>query len=61
MMFTMPGLSKATRNFSPSNNIRQGGFGTVYKGNLKDGTMVAIKRAKKVHKLVTSLNQGLVS
>ena len=60
-MFTMPGLNKATGNFSASNNIGQGGFGTFYKGNLKDGNMDAIKRAKKVHKLVTSLNQGLVN
>lgn len=47
MTFTISGLSKATGNFSPSNKIGQGGFGTVYKGKLKDGTLVAIKRAKK--------------
>lgn len=47
MTFTMTDLSKATGNFSPNNKIGQGGFGTVYKGKLKDGTLVAIKRAKK--------------
>ncbi|KAH9324749.1 hypothetical protein KI387_004927 [Taxus chinensis] len=47
MTFTMGELSKATGNFSPNNKIGQGGFGTVYKGKLKDGTLVAIKRAKK--------------
>ncbi|GLJ41736.1 hypothetical protein SUGI_0863750 [Cryptomeria japonica] len=47
MIFTMTELSKATGNFSPNNKIGQGGFGTVYKGKLKDGTLVAIKRAKK--------------
>ncbi|XP_062090373.1 calmodulin-binding receptor-like cytoplasmic kinase 2 [Humulus lupulus] len=44
---TMEGIYKVTRNFSPSFKIGQGGFGTVYKGRLADGTTVAIKRAKK--------------
>lgn len=46
--FTMEDILKATRNFSPSFKIGQGGFGTVYKGRLEDGTVVAVKRAKKV-------------
>ncbi|KAH6817938.1 calmodulin-binding receptor-like cytoplasmic kinase 2 [Perilla frutescens var. hirtella] len=46
--FTMEEILKATKNFSPSFKIGQGGFGTVYKGHLEDGTMVAIKRAKKI-------------
>eukprot|EP00250_Pteridium_aquilinum_P010058 c19125_g1_i1 orf=308-1588(+) len=45
--FTITELIKATSNFSPSLKIGQGGFGTVYKGKLKDGRFVAIKRAKK--------------
>ncbi|XP_057510372.1 calmodulin-binding receptor-like cytoplasmic kinase 2 isoform X1 [Actinidia eriantha] len=45
--FTMTEIVKATRNFSPTFKIGQGGFGTVYKGRLEDGTLVAIKRAKK--------------
>ncbi|OAY62266.1 calmodulin-binding receptor-like cytoplasmic kinase 2 isoform X2 [Manihot esculenta] len=45
--FTMEEIYKATRNFSPSFKIGQGGSGTVYKGRLEDGTVVAIKRAKK--------------
>ncbi|KAG7990458.1 hypothetical protein I3843_02G026000 [Carya illinoinensis] len=45
--FTMEDILKATRNFSPSFKIGQGGFGTVYKGRLEDGTVVAVKRAKK--------------
>lgn len=48
VIFTMDEIYKATRNFSPSFKIGQGGFGTVYKGRLQDGTLVAIKRAKKV-------------
>ncbi|MCD9643111.1 Calmodulin-binding receptor-like cytoplasmic kinase 2 [Datura stramonium] len=45
--FTMEDIYKATKNFSPSLKIGQGGFGIVYKGHLQDGTIVAIKRAKK--------------
>ncbi|TYH99989.1 hypothetical protein ES332_A11G102900v1 [Gossypium tomentosum] len=47
MKFTIEEIFKATRNFSPAFKIGQGGFGTVYKGKLDDGTLVAIKRAKK--------------
>ncbi|KAF7115924.1 hypothetical protein RHSIM_RhsimUnG0044600 [Rhododendron simsii] len=36
-------LRTATDDFHPSNKIGQGGFGTVYKGILKDGTKVAVK------------------
>ncbi|KAM3287455.1 calmodulin-binding receptor-like cytoplasmic kinase 2 isoform X2 [Capsicum chacoense] len=45
--FTMEDIYKATKNFSPSLKIGQGGFGIVYKGCLVDGTVVAVKRAKK--------------
>lgn len=44
----MTGIQKATKNFSPNLKIGQGGFGTVYKGKLDDGMVVAIKRARKV-------------
>ncbi|OMP00376.1 hypothetical protein COLO4_12735 [Corchorus olitorius] len=47
MKFTIEEIFKATRNFSPAFKVGQGGFGTVYKGRLDDGTFVAIKRAKK--------------
>ncbi|XVE59368.1 hypothetical protein DITRI_Ditri05aG0041000 [Diplodiscus trichospermus] len=40
-------ICKATGNFSAENKIGEGGFGTVYKGRLKDGSVVAVKRAKK--------------
>ena len=48
--FTLPEIQKATKNFSPNLKIGQGGSGTVYKGQLSDGTLVAVKRAKKVCK-----------
>lgn len=41
-------VARATRNFSPSLQIGEGGFGTVYRAQLDDGQVVAIKRAKKV-------------
>nr|GEX73123.1 jacalin-like lectin domain-containing protein [Tanacetum cinerariifolium] len=38
-------IISATNNFSRENNIGQGGFGAVYKGQLQpSGTMVAVKR-----------------
>ncbi|KAM1376758.1 hypothetical protein PS1_038742 [Malus domestica] len=36
-------LRNATENFGPANKIGEGGFGSVYKGRLKDGTMAAVK------------------
>ncbi|XP_076940590.1 cold-responsive protein kinase 1-like [Bidens hawaiensis] len=36
-------LQVATGNYRPENKIGQGGFGSVYKGTLKDGLVVAIK------------------
>ncbi|KAG5100903.1 hypothetical protein JHK82_045955 [Glycine max] len=45
--FTMEEIFRVTRNFSPSFKIGQGGFGAVYRAKLLDGTVVAVKRAKK--------------
>ncbi|GFZ01643.1 phosphate transporter 4;3 [Actinidia rufa] len=45
--FSIEEIFKATDNFSSANKIGEGGFGTVYKGKLKDGSLVAIKRARK--------------
>ncbi|PQQ08617.1 calmodulin-binding receptor-like cytoplasmic kinase 3 [Prunus yedoensis var. nudiflora] len=42
-------IAKATRNFSQSQQVGEGGFGTVYKARLDDGQVVSIKRAKKEH------------
>ncbi|KAJ8749710.1 hypothetical protein K2173_012261 [Erythroxylum novogranatense] len=46
-IFSIDDILKATQNFSQPNKIGTGCFGTVYKGKLKDGSLVAIKRAKK--------------
>ncbi|EXC37762.1 putative receptor protein kinase TMK1 [Morus notabilis] len=37
-------LRKATKDFAPENELGRGGFGTVYKGELEDGTEIAVKR-----------------
>lgn len=45
--FSLPELLAATDNFNPENIIGKGGFAEVYKGSLKDGKFVAIKRLIK--------------
>ncbi|KAJ6817192.1 receptor protein kinase TMK1-like [Iris pallida] len=37
-------LRSMTNDFSSENEIGRGGFGVVYKGELHDGTMIAVKR-----------------
>jgi len=40
-------MASATKEFSDSAQIGQGGYGRVFKGLLPDGTVVAIKRAQE--------------
>ncbi|KAL7213369.1 hypothetical protein ACSBR2_015983 [Camellia fascicularis] len=40
-------IKAATGNFSDSNKLGQGGFGTVYKGILSDGKEIAVKRLSR--------------
>ncbi|GLJ24929.1 hypothetical protein SUGI_0477080 [Cryptomeria japonica] len=42
--FKIDEIKAATDNFSRRNLIGQGGFGTVYKGTLPDGQIIAVKR-----------------
>ncbi|KAG5020435.1 hypothetical protein JHK87_016290 [Glycine soja] len=43
-IFTLRQIKAATNNFSKANKIGEGGFGPVYKGNLSDGTIIAVKQ-----------------
>ncbi|XP_027342403.1 cold-responsive protein kinase 1 isoform X2 [Abrus precatorius] len=42
-LYTYKELRNATEEFSPANKIGEGGFGSVYKGRLKNGKYAAIK------------------
>ncbi|KAL5565241.1 hypothetical protein UlMin_028405 [Ulmus minor] len=42
-LYTYKELRIATEDFLPANKIGEGGFGSVYKGQLKDGKIAAIK------------------
>ncbi|CAN1139578.1 Receptor-like serine/threonine-protein kinase SD1-8 [Linum perenne] len=46
-LFDVASIASATNNFSSANVLGQGGFGRVYKGILKDGQEVAVKRMSK--------------
>ncbi|KAM0042758.1 putative protein kinase RLK-Pelle-DLSV family [Helianthus debilis subsp. tardiflorus] len=52
-LFSLAEISKATNDFSINNKLGQGGFGPVYKGVLKEGQEIAVKRLSK------SSRQGL--
>ncbi|QHO33473.1 hypothetical protein S245_028855 [Arachis hypogaea] len=49
-IFDFSVLVKATENFSSSNKLGEGGFGSVYKGTLTNGQELAVKRLSKKSK-----------
>jgi len=46
MVISIQVLREVTDNFSEKNILGKGGFATVYKGELDDGTKIAVKRMK---------------
>ena len=47
-LFNLKDLKKATDNFNVNRILGQGGQGTVYKGMLIDGKIVAVKKSKVI-------------
>ncbi|KAK9051627.1 hypothetical protein SSX86_028255 [Deinandra increscens subsp. villosa] len=43
-VFTYKQIKAATNNFAERNKLGEGGFGSVYKGELLDGTLIAVKQ-----------------
>ncbi|OEL20014.1 Cysteine-rich receptor-like protein kinase 8 [Dichanthelium oligosanthes] len=54
MLFDFTQIKEATSNFSEEKKLGEGGFGSVYKGQLRNGIEVAVKR------LAAHSRQGLV-
>ncbi|XP_058759492.1 receptor-like kinase TMK4 [Vicia villosa] len=50
-------LRQVTGNFSADNILGRGGFGVVYKGELHDGTKIAVKRMESVAVGTKGLNE----
>ncbi|KAH0654724.1 hypothetical protein KY285_029606 [Solanum tuberosum] len=46
-IFTFDEMKEATNNFSVENELGRGGYGPVYKGKLRNGREIAVKRLSK--------------
>uniref|UniRef100_A0A7N2R5N0 Protein kinase domain-containing protein n=1 Tax=Quercus lobata TaxID=97700 RepID=A0A7N2R5N0_QUELO len=47
LVFDLITIIAATNDFSISNKLGKGGFGSVYKGSLQNGMEIAVKRLSK--------------
>ncbi|KAL2330214.1 hypothetical protein Fmac_017795 [Flemingia macrophylla] len=61
-LFTAEELKRATDNYNRSRFLGQGGYGTVYKGMLPDGTIVAVKKSKEIERnqIETFVNEVVI-
>ncbi|XP_047164470.1 wall-associated receptor kinase-like 2 [Vigna umbellata] len=61
-LFTAEELQRATDSYNRSRFLGQGGYGTVYKGMLPDGTIVAVKRSKEIERnqIETFVNEVVI-
>ncbi|PON42871.1 Serine/threonine protein kinase [Parasponia andersonii] len=64
--FTFRQIKAATSNFDPTNKIGEGGFGSVYKGILLDGSIIAVKQLSSKSKqgnreFVNEIGKGIAS
>ncbi|KAK2448366.1 Wall-associated kinase family protein [Trifolium repens] len=59
-LFTLKDLKKATENFNKNRVLGKGGQGTVYKGMLVDGKIVAVKKFKVEGKIEEFINEFVV-
>ncbi|WRX21137.1 Serine-threonine/tyrosine-protein kinase [Theobroma cacao] len=57
VVISMQVLRQVTDNFSEANILGRGGFGVVYKGELHDGTQIAVKRMECVATGTKGMNE----
>ncbi|CAI8590339.1 unnamed protein product [Vicia faba] len=60
ILFTLKDLKKATENFNKNRVLGKGGQGTVYKGMLVDGKIVAVKKFKVEGKIEEFINEFVI-
>ncbi|KAJ8425683.1 hypothetical protein Cgig2_026205 [Carnegiea gigantea] len=54
-VFSVSELEKATDSFNKNRILGQGGQGTVYKGMMADGKIVAVKKSKKLEQFINEV------
>ncbi|KAJ1420875.1 Wall-associated receptor kinase, galacturonan-binding domain [Sesbania bispinosa] len=60
ILFSLKDLKKATDNFNMNRVLGKGGQGTVYKGMLVDGKIVAVKKFKVEGKIEEFINEFVI-
>ncbi|OAE30147.1 hypothetical protein AXG93_4295s1000 [Marchantia polymorpha subsp. ruderalis] len=60
-IFSYQELKTATHSFSSSNELGKGGFGTVFKAELADGSIVAVKRLTRTKQSTSDFLKEMVN